>query len=407
MLLVLDNFEQVTDGADLLSHILEHAPHLKVLVTSRERLRLHEEWVFNVRGLSYPEGINIPGWNDFSAIQLFVQTARRAGYTPMDDDAASIARICRAVEGIPLAVELAAAWVRVMPCVDIAHEVERGMEILTTTTRNMPEKHRSMWAVFEHSWELLSGEEQSVFRKLSMFRGGFTREGAERVAGATLTVLAALVDKSLLQVDARGRYDLHEILRQFAADKLFDANEVNDTTQHHCNYYLQLAEGADAHAFGREQVAWFDQMEIELANLRAALAWSIETETGLRIAASLGWFFSERGHWNEGLDWLDRTLRANPNAPVSERAKALHRAGALAGLLGNSRTRTLCEAALQLARATGDRWNIAWALCQLAVWEWTDEFVAQLEESSDVVPRTWRCHGAGTYARSPLLACPR
>ena len=189
-----------------------------------------------------------------------------------------------------------------------------------------------MRAAFERSWELLTDEEQAVFRKLSVFRGGFTREGAEQVAGATLAILASLVDKSLVQVDASGRYDLHELLRQYAADKLLDAGEENTTVQRHGDYFLQLAEGAEAHAFGREQVAWFDRLEVEFDNLRVALARLVEDETGLRLAAALGWFFSERSHWNEGLDWLERMLAANPDAPASLRAKALHSAGALAGL---------------------------------------------------------------------------
>ena len=221
-------------------------------------------------------------------MQLFLQSARRAGYAPVEADIASIVRICQVVEGIPLAVELAAAWVRVMPCADIAREVEHSLDILTTTIRNVPEKHRSMRAAFDHSWALLTGEEQAVFRKLSVFRGGFTREGAEQVAGATLAILASLVDKSLVQVDASGRYDLHELLRQYAADKLLDAGEENTTIQRHCDYFLRLAEGAEAHAFGREQVAWFDRLEVELDNLRVALARLIEEETGLRLAAALG-----------------------------------------------------------------------------------------------------------------------
>ncbi len=383
-MLVLDNFEHVAEGADLLPQMLEHAPDLKILVTSRERLRLREEWVFDVGGLTFPEHALLNGWADFTAVQLFLQSARRAGYAPADADAASIVRICQVVEGIPLAVELAAAWVRVMPCAEIAREVEHSLDILTTTMRNVPEKHRSMRVAFDYSWALLTAEEQAVFRKLSVFHGGFTREGAEQVASATLAILASLMDKSLVQVDVSGRYDLHELLRQYAADRLLDAGEERATIQRHGDYFLGVAEGAEAHNFGREQVAWFDRLEVEFDNLRVALARWVEDEMGLRLAAALGWFFSERAHLSEGLDWLERVLAANPNAPVSLRAKALHSAGALAGLQGNyRRVRAHCEQALALARAANDRWNIAWSLSHLGNFtsDDPDQSSALLEES--------------------------
>lgn len=384
LLLLLDNFEHLLDGVGLLPEILEHAPGVKLLVTSRERLRLHEEWVFEVPGLSFPDDgqVAVPGHH--TAIQLFAQSATRAGYVPQEADAPAIARICQVVEGIPLAIELAAAWVRVMPCAEIAHEVERSLDILTTTTRNVPEKHRSMRAAFQRSWDLLTGAEQAVFRKLSVFRGGFTREGAEQVAGASLAILASLVDKSLLRMEASGRYDLHELLRQYAADKLRDAGEQDIALQQHYDYCLQLAEGAEAHAFGREQVAWFDHLEAEMDNLRAALAWSEKDVAGLRLAGTLGWFLSERTHWREGFDWLERMLAANPDAPASLRAKALHNAGALAGHGGDTgRARPCLEQALALAQAAGDAWNTAWSLAHLGIYGGyeLDQAAATVDES--------------------------
>ncbi len=384
LLLVLDNFEHLTEGADLLVELLEHAPDLKILVTSRERLRLREEWVFDVGGLTFPEHARLKEWADFTAVQLFLQSARRAGYAPAEADTASIVRICQVVEGIPLAVELAAAWVRVMPCAGIAREVEHSLDILTTTLRNVPEKHRSMRAAFERSWDLLTDEEQAVFRKLSVFRGGFTREGAEQVADATLVILASLVDQSLVWVDASGRYDVHELLRQYGADKLLDAGEENTTTQRHGDYFLRPFGQAEAHNFGREQALWYDRLEVEFDNLRVALARLVEEETGLRFAAALGWFFSERTHWSEGLEWLERMLAANPAAPTALRAKALHSAGALAAHQGDERwARAHYEQALALARAANERWNIAWSLSWLGIHATIgpNESVALLEES--------------------------
>jgi tetratricopeptide (TPR) repeat protein len=326
------------------------------------------------------------------------------------------------VEGIPLAVELAAAWVRVMSCADIAREVQRSLDILATTTRNMPEKHRSMRAAFERSWESLTGDEQAAFRKLSVFRGGFTREGAEQVAGATLGILASLVDKSLVQVDSSRRYNLHELLRQYAADKLQDVGEADTTIQTHCDYFLWLAEETEAHNFGREQIAWFDRLEADMDNLRAVLAWSAETETGLRLAVASLWFLNERTHWREGLEWMEQTLAANPDAPDSLRAKALHSVGALAFQAGYFRqARAYLEQALALARAANDRWNIAWSLSWLGLvvlqGNAFDQSAAVLDESlalfreledpmgitHTLIRRSWDAGGQGDYPYTHLL----
>lgn len=388
LLLLLDNFEHLPDGAGLVADILAAAPFVKVLVTSRETLKLREEWLWDVRGLSYPKPDLIISPETYSAIQLFIERARQVhpDFT-LTEDCAAVVRICQLVEGIPLAVELAAAWVRVMSCAEIAREIEHSLDVLTTTLGNVPERHHSMRATFERSWDLLTSQEQAVFRKLSVFRGGFTREAADQVAEATLAILALLVHKSVVRVDVSGRYDLHELLRQYAAEKLLEAGEVDTTAQRHGDYFLKLAEGAEAHAFGREQIAWFDRLEVDFDNLRTALIWSLQSgdaETGLRLAGALGWFFSERAHWSEGLDWLERMLTANPYAPASLRAKALHSAGALAGWLeDDQRTRALCGQALTLARAANDRWNIAWSLSHLGNYTKgdPDQSAALLEES--------------------------
>ncbi len=386
LLLVMDNFEHLLDGVDLLTDIVQVASGVKILVTSRERLNLQEEWIFAVDGLSTPlDKVNEP-LESYSGVQLFVQRARQVQTNfSLSENAEAVKTICQRLEGMPLGLELAATWLRVMACRQIAAQIGNSLDFLTTPLRNIPERHRSLRMVFEQSWRFLSTDEQTVLMKLSVFRGGFDRDAAEQVTGASLLVLAALVDKSLIRLNTSdsGRYDLHEVLRQYAADKLSDAGEVNATIQRHLVYFLKLAEEAEAHQFGREQIAWFDRLEIEFDNLRAALTWSTESEIGLRLATALSWFFEERAHWIEGFDWLERMLMAQEDAPISLRAKALHSAGMLSSQ--PNQQRVLFEQAVTLARAANDNWNVAWALSHLGfrviVRESIDQSAATLEES--------------------------
>jgi predicted ATPase/DNA-binding CsgD family transcriptional regulator len=312
LLLVLDNFEHVMDGAGLLPEMLEAAPGVKLLVTSRERLSLREEWVVDVRGLPYPEQDAGDSREDYDAVQLFMQHARRAGYTAAETDTPSIIDICRMVEGIPLAIELAAAWVRAMPCAAIAREIERSLDILTTTTRNAPEKHRSMRAAFEHSWKLLTEEEQAVFRKLAVFRGGFTREAAEQVAGASLPTLAALVDKSMLRLDANGRYSLHELLRQFADDQLEHFGEAEAARDAHCVYYTAFLQRLAADLKSANQIRALNEMEEELDNVRMSWGWAVEQSRDREILQSLdslGLFYQIRSRFHEGEETFGMAVR--------------------------------------------------------------------------------------------------
>lgn len=295
LLLVLDNFEHLLVGAELLPEILEAAPDVKLLVTSRERLRLREEWAFDVRGLSFPDGGQTLLLAGSAAAELFVQRARREGYTPQAADSAAIVRICQIVEGTPLALELAAAWVRVMPCIEIARELERSLDILTATTRNMPEKHRSMRAAFEYSWTMLSREEQAVFRKLSVFRGGFTREAAEQVAGASLVILASLIDKSLLRVNSIGRCGFHDLLRQYAEEQLQLSGELEIARDAHSAYYAAFMHRKWQPLRSHEQVKTLDEIEIEFDNVRTAWRTMVERCSTLELSMAIYplWYFCE------------------------------------------------------------------------------------------------------------------
>jgi predicted ATPase/DNA-binding NarL/FixJ family response regulator len=278
LLLLLDNFEHLLDGLDILTDLLACAVGVKILTTSRERLNLREEWVLNVEGLAFPSSDTDTNIGDFSAVQLFLQNARRVqvGFNVAASQNPAVTRICRLVGGMPLGIELAAAWVRVLSVDEIASEIERSLDILETPARNTEPRHRTMRAAFEPTWNRLTEDERTVYMKLSVFRGGFMREAAEYVAGASLRTLSSLLDKSLLRVDGNGRYDLHELLRQYAAEKLDELpaqqEQVSDS---HCTYYADfigqwtdITTGISHADMGRKEVLASVRQEIE--NVRAA-----------------------------------------------------------------------------------------------------------------------------------------
>ncbi|MCL4860200.1 MAG: tetratricopeptide repeat protein [Caldilineaceae bacterium] len=381
VLLVLDNFEHLltpttspqpgqgnNPGLALLAELLRQAPGVTLLVTTRERLNLHGEWLFAVGALETPPtAASQPGDGEeapletYSAPALFLQTARRVqkDFNPTTADKAAIVQICHLVEGMPLALELAAAWVRVLSCKEIAQGIEQGLALLTTTLRDLPARHRSLQAVFDHSWKLLGAEEQRVFAACAVFRGGFTREAAAEVAGASLSLLAALVDKSLLRRQLNGRYEVHELARQYAAARLAEADQEVQTRHRHLDFFMRFAEAAEPQIRAGEQIVqWHRWVESEHDNLRAALDWSLssgELEPGLRMVAALWEFWMNRGYAPEGQSQAERFL-AHPETaayPVL-RGKALHTAGVCAFYQGRYRVALawLVEAAA-IGRALG------------------------------------------------------
>jgi predicted ATPase len=227
LLLVMDNFEHLLNSAQLISEILAFAPDVKVLATSRERLNLLEEWVLDVQGLSAPANETETEILDYDAVQLFLQSAQRiqVGFTLTDAQKPAVARICHLVGGMPLGLELAAAWVRALACEEIADEIERGLDLLATSARNVEPRHRTMRIVLDHSWNLLTNIERDVFQRLSVFKGGFRKEAAQNVTGTSIQTLSALVDKSLIRVSANGRYEQHELLWQYAREKLTESDD--------------------------------------------------------------------------------------------------------------------------------------------------------------------------------------
>ncbi|MGE5249410.1 MAG: ATP-binding protein [Bacteroidota bacterium] len=413
MLLVLDNLEHLLDGVDFIAEILQSAPHLKILCTSREQLNLRGEWVFEVGGLEFPPGEDAGTPGDYAATALFVQAAQRAkvGFTLTPADAPLVSHICRLVEGMPLAIELAAPWVRTLSFQEIAQEIEQSLAILSTSARDVPERHHSIQAIFDHSWDLLSENERSALACLSVFRGGFTRQGAEHVAGASLPVLSSLVSRSLVQRTQAGRYHLHELLRQYAAVRLQvgEGAQLAAQERHYC-FYLPGAEAAKWDLTGPRQsegLMWFEQ---EHDNLRAALDWALGRRDGqaLRLAASLRWFWFVRGHFHEGSDWLRKALQAAPEGPGADlglRARAMSGIALLTNALGDHNAAQLMgEQSLALFRQLDDQRGLADALLFLGnalLWQGrAAEGHARLQEALALYRQAGDQHGvARTLSR--------
>lgn len=281
MLLILDNFDHLVAGADVLSRILSGAPAVKLLVTSRERLNLQEEWLFSVEALKVPASAEVPNCLDYPAIQLFVQAVQRVQPDfSVNNDLASIVRICQLVEGMPLGIELAASWVRMMTTAQIIEEIKHSLDFLTTTLRNIPERHRSIRAVFDSSWNMLDDEEQRVLRQLSVFRGGFQPDAARSITGASLLTLSALVDKSLLSQDM-GRYQIHELLRQYAMNKLDStADEPVRVRAEHSKYFATFLADRESRLTNNRSDSAYGEVLQEIDNV--ASGWQFALESGDR-----------------------------------------------------------------------------------------------------------------------------
>ncbi|MCZ7545709.1 MAG: LuxR C-terminal-related transcriptional regulator [Anaerolineae bacterium] len=276
LLLLLDSFEHLLAGVPLVTDILAKAPGVKILTTSREVLNLREEWLFPVAGMPAPSSVYSADIEQYDAVALFVQSARRVRPDfSLEDERESVVRICTLTEGMPLALEMAASWLRFLACQQIVREIQTSFDFLSTTARNVEPRHRSIRAVFEQSWRLLSEKERRVFARLSVFRGGFEREAAEQVAGATMRVLARLVDKSLLHVMSSGRYGIHELLRQYGEDQRDVSGDAPPTGEAHCRYYAGFVQHGETALKGPEQKGFLSAIETETGNLRAAWHWAL------------------------------------------------------------------------------------------------------------------------------------
>jgi predicted ATPase len=331
-LLVLDNFEHLTAGAVVLSLLLSNCPNLKILVTSRETLRLEEEHVFALEGLPFPTTFSDEALLS-DAVQLFKERAQQFNAQfELDEQLTEVIRICQLVEGLPLGIELAASWVRMMSWNEIAKEIERGLESLSSTAKNIPERHRSLKAAFEYSWKLLTIKEQEVLRKLSVFHGGFRRETASNVAGATIPVLASLLDKSLLRITPEHRYTFHPLLQNFTREKLDqDKHEEESIRERHGRYYLGLLESIQQHIRQGNQKVALGQLNEDFDNAVAAWQWASDKGISEELLKSVGAFrtyFTEHGRTREGKHFFARAIEQL--SPANDVDKRL-----LARLMGN------------------------------------------------------------------------
>lgn len=303
LLLVVDNLEHLIQETGLLARILANAPHVQILATSRERLNLRGEWVMELRGMACPPlqtAVSPIAPETYDAVQLFLHNARRlqSNFTPNRDELADIVNICRLVGGAPLAIELAATWTRMLSCAEIVQEIEQGYNFLETSLRDVPERHRSLQTVFDYSWDLLSTREQQTVAKLAVFQGGFRRQAAKTVAGASLPMLSTLMDKSFLfiqptwQGQTTARYEMHGLLRQYALAKLAQETAVyTQTRADHCHYFAEFMQQQAAHLRGGEQIATLGSIGDEIDNLRAGWRYAVKNADEASIAAYLDGLF--------------------------------------------------------------------------------------------------------------------
>ena len=383
-LLVLDNAEHLLDGAGLFTEIVETSPQVKVLVTSREKLNLLGEWVFELQGLPVPPSDRVEHIEEYSSTALFIQSARhlQAGFKVRGDERQWIVRICQIMEGMPLGIELAAAWVGLLSCEEIAREIESDLDFLTVSMRDLPQRHRSLRASLDHSWNMLNPEERLILGRLSVFRGSFNREAAEEICGASLATLSSLRDKSILRRLEGGRFDLHELIRQYSAAHLADDPQECAAVQlGHYGFYLALVEVAGRELKGPNQLKWLGWLEQEHDNLRAALEWAQKRdgeatdgrELALQLSGALRWFWWMHGHFHEGRNWLMKALQLSPQMRTAARASALLGLSMLESALGD--LGVACPPAEESAaiyRELGDPVGLAEALTiagRMSVWQ--------------------------------------
>ncbi len=313
LMLLLDNFEQLVPvgGAEIPASILLEAPEVKIMVTSRRALKLQQEWRYPVMGLPVPEEAHVQVPRSYPSVELFLDRARRVRPDfSLDEELAGVVRVCQLTEGFPLALELAASWVQALSCGAIADEIEGNLEFLATNLQNVPDRHRTMKAVFAHSWELMSERERGVFRRLSVFCGGFDRQAAQAVADAGPSDLTALIDQSLLRRESNGRYRMHELLRQYGNEKLHGGEKEAARTQaRHSAHYATFLEDRLGDLHAGDQRKALGAISAELENVRTSWRWAVAQADveGLNRAATAYYLYCQmRSRYREGVQAFEQ-----------------------------------------------------------------------------------------------------
>jgi predicted ATPase/class 3 adenylate cyclase len=391
MLLIVDNCEHLLDEAARLTQtLISAAPRLHILATSREPLGISGEKVWSIPPLSFPESAQANDsldYQEYDAIQLFVYRAAAAkpGFHLSERNISHVIDVLKKLDGNPLAIELAAARVKVLPVEDIAQRLEVCFQLLVSSSRTAHPRQQTLRALIDWSYNLLSEKERLLLRRLGMFKGGWTLAAAESVstgqdlrAWEVLDLLTSLVDKSLVVADItedRQRYRYLEMIRQYALERLEESGEGEEISKKHSEYYLNLAEESSTELWGPKQGAWLSLLKIEHDNLRASLEWMKANpnrfEMMLRMTGALWRFWDIHGHTREGLAWIAHSLEANPDAPAALRAMGLRGMGFLARQQGDySLAKSAHEKSLALYREIQDKLGMARELAALGEILW-------------------------------------
>jgi predicted ATPase/DNA-binding SARP family transcriptional activator len=395
LLLVLDNCEHLIDAcAQLAEALLSACPKLEILATSRETLSIGGEATLQVTSLSLPDPSHLPPVGsllNYEAVRLFVERAATAlpGFAATCDNAPAVVQVCCRLDGIPLAIELAAARVKVLRVEQIAARLDNRFALLTNGSRTALPHHMTLRAAIDWSYDLLAEEERSLFRWLAVFAGGWTLEAAEHVVShlatthsprsTTLDLLTALVNKSLVvveQQDEAARYRMLETIRHYARERLAESGEAELVCARHLDFFLQFVEHVEPELRRAEQKLWLDRIEAEHDNLRAALEWSlgqpspsrVQAEGGLRLATALGDFWDRHNYWTEGREWLHRALAATEGAEhTAPRARAFNHAARIANYMHDlAAARSYIQESRKLFQELGDTGGLAESLLECA-----------------------------------------
>ena len=399
IILVLDNCEHLIDAcASLAENLLRACPNLRMLTTSRQTLEIAGETSWRVPSLSLPdpehEGTAAASdLMEYEAVKLFIDRAGAAlpGFIFADRNAQVVAQICYRLDGIPLAIELATARVKVLTVEQISSRLDDRFRLLTGGIRSALPRQKTLRAMMDWSYNLLSEEERLLLNRLPVFAGGWSLSAVEGICAGdgiegyeVLDLVGSLVDKSLVVVeevssteegDGEARYSLLETVREYASEKLEESGGAEALRGHHADFFQELAQEAEPELHGPDHSVWLDRLEKELDNMRAALAWGKRREGReegwMRTAVALWWFWFVRGYLSEGRKWLEGVVEENSGASVSLRSKALFRGGSLSFSQGDYRQAAeMCEESLTLSREIGDKLGVAWSLSILGTGSW-------------------------------------